>query len=118
WSTTTDELRNRSEMMLSRFLVWNRFRRTFNSVTDHLLGLDRRVDCCRPSDITRQTNVEVKPILNIFRKELLLQVRSHEPAEQQEDKRTRQHQPPMLNGPAYQPIVETVETSLALFLYR
>ena len=104
--------------MLPRFLVCNRFRRTFHNLTDDLLGLHRSVVCCRQSDIIRQPNVEVKPILNIFRKELLLQVRSHEPAEQQEDKRTRQHQPPMLNGPAYQPIVETVETSLALFLYR
>jgi hypothetical protein len=56
--------------------------------------------------------------LDVFGKELLLQLRSYEPANQQKKKGTCQYQPSVLNGPAYQAVVETIETALALFLDR
>jgi hypothetical protein len=51
--------------------------------------------------------------LDVFGKELLLEVRSYKPANQQEKKGTCQHQPAVPNGPAYQAVVETIETALA-----
>src|SRR5882762_1113704 len=104
--------------MLPRFLLRDGFRRTINNLTDDLLRLHCGVVCCGQGHIVRQPNVEVKPILDVFGKELLFQVRSREPPNQQEKKGTGQHPPPVLNGPTNQPIVETIEASLALFLYR
>src|SRR5580693_5211659 len=58
--------------------------------------------CRGQGHIVRQPDVEVKPILDVFGKELLLQVRSRESSDQQEKKGTGQHQPPVLNSPTHQ----------------
>src|SRR5258708_36291445 len=78
WSAAADEARHRSEEMLPRFHLRERFCRAFNDLTDNLFRLNGSVVCCGQRDIIRQPNFQVKPELDVFRKELLLQGRSHE----------------------------------------
>src|SRR5260370_40125538 len=83
---------------------------------DDLFGFDSRVVGCGQGNVVWQPDVEIEPILNIFRKELLLEVGSNEGANQQKYERTEQDAPALQDRATDQPVVKAVEAPLALLL--
>src|ERR1700730_10819385 len=83
-----------------------------------LFGFDSSVVRCGQGHIVRQPDVKIEPILNVFRKELLLEVGSNEAANHQKYERTEQDAPAMRDRAADQPVVEVGKASLSLLLNR
>src|SRR5260370_37847894 len=86
---TANETRHGSEQVLRSLLFCPPFRNSFNVLAYDLLCPHCRIVCRTQRNIVGQPDIEVKPVLDVFRKELGLEVRSCERADQQEYERTQ-----------------------------
>src|ERR1700730_14863795 len=88
------------------------------NLPNDLFGFDSSVVRCGQGHIVRQPDVKIETILNVFRKELLLEVGSNEAGNHQKYERNEQDDPLRRDLAPDQPGVEAVKASLSLLLNR
>src|ERR1700730_17034751 len=81
-----------------------------------LFSFDSRVVGCRQGQVVWQPDVEIEPILDVFRKELLLEVGRDERTNHQKYERTEQDAPAIRDRATDKSVVKTVKAPLPLFL--
>src|SRR6185312_3928819 len=70
WSAAANETRHGSEQVLRSLLFCSPSRSAFNNLAHHLLGPHRSIVGRAQGDVVGQPDVEVKPVLDIFREKL------------------------------------------------
>src|SRR5208282_1496796 len=93
-------------------------RKVLNHLPDHPFGLHCSIVGDAQRSVIRQPNIQIKPILDIFRKELGLKLRTEQPAYNQEDQRPAEDSPSVFYGFADEFVVKAVESSLSSLLDR
>src|SRR5271167_1489055 len=91
-------------------------RRLFNHLPNDSFGLHCRIIGDAQGSVIRQPNIQIKPILDIFGKELGLEPRTEQPASDQENQGPGEDSPTVLYGFAHKPVIEAVETPLPSLL--
>src|ERR1700756_374113 len=91
-------------------------RRIFNHLSDDFFGLRCSVVGDAQRGIVRQPNIQIKPILDIFGKELGLKPRTEESASDQEHQGPTKDRPTVFYGPADESVVEAVESPVPQLL--
>src|SRR5262245_46562052 len=92
--------------------------RILNYSTHDFLRPQRSVVGNAQRHIVRLPDIKVKPILNIQWEKLRFELRASKTASQQENRRSEENGPSMLNRPTYQAVIQTIKTTLALLLQR
>src|ERR1700730_14777604 len=81
-----------------------------------LFSFDSRVVGCSQGHVVWQPDIEIEPILNVFGKELLLEVGSDEAADHKEHEGTKEDAPAVRDRAADKSVVKAVKTPLSLLL--
>src|SRR5260370_12295347 len=83
---------------------------------DDLFGFYSRVVGCGQGNVVWQPDVEIEPILNVFRKKLLLEMGSNEGTNHQKDEGTKQDAPAVRDRATDKSVVKAVKAPLPLLL--
>src|SRR6202158_4149251 len=92
------------------------FRRAFNHLPDDSFGLHCSIIGDAQGSVIRQPNIQIKPILDNFGKELGLKPRTEEPASNEENQGPGEDSPSVLYGFPHKPIIEAVKSPLPSLL--
>src|SRR5271165_2958014 len=93
-------------------------RRIVNHLSDDSFGLHCSMIGDAQGSVIRQPNIQIKPILDIFGKELGLKPRTEQPASDQENQGPGEDSPTVFYGSAHKPVIETVKSPLPSLLDR
>src|SRR5215469_229523 len=100
------------------FLFTSGSREIFNHLPDDSFSLHCGVVGDAQRRVIRHPNIQIKPILNIFGKELGLKPRTEQAASDQENQGSSEDCPTVFYGLADKFVIEAVESSLPSFLNR
>src|SRR4029453_17430429 len=89
-----------------------------NNLTHCFLRPQCGIVGCAQWHVIRQPDIEVKPVLNIFRKELRFELVAGKTTKDQEKRRSEENGPSMLNCPTHHAVIKTVKTTLTFLLQR
>ena len=81
---------------------------------DNLLGMLRCFIGDRERRTVRQPDVDIRPILDVFWKELRFQPGGHEYASHHKTERKCEHCPAVLNRQTRKPVIESIESAFAV----
>src|SRR5271169_6299548 len=87
-------------------------RRVFNHLPDHSFGLRCSIVGSAQGCVIRQPNIQIKPILDIFGKELGLKSRTEQPASDQENQGPGEDSPSVFYSFADESVIEAVKSPL------
>src|SRR5215469_14211593 len=91
-------------------------RRIFNHLPNDSFGLHCRIIGDAQGSVIGQPNIQIKPILDIFGKELGLEARTEQAADDEENQGPAEDSPTVFYGFAHKPIIEAVKSPLASLL--